>query len=84
VVVTLIKGDRSARPTEKFGNRAFGGAYLPKADLVLALGAIVLRTSKDHEAAVWVEEVVPVLGWRSLLLGRVLATVPALALAALT
>jgi hypothetical protein len=68
---------------EKFWNRAFGGAYLLELDLVLALGAVILRTSKDHEAAVWVREGVPVLSRRSLLLGRFLVMVPAIALAGL-
>jgi hypothetical protein len=78
-VVTPVEGDRSARPAEKLGNRAFGSAYLPKVDLVLALGAVILRTSKDHEVAVRVGEGVPVLGRRSLLLGRLLVAVSALA-----
>jgi hypothetical protein len=51
---------------------------------VLSLGAIVLRTSKDHEAAVRVKEGVPVLGRHSLLLGHLLVAVPTLALARLT
>jgi hypothetical protein len=83
-VVTPIEGDRSARPTVKLGNRALGNAYLPEADLVLALGAVVLRTSKAHEAAVRVGEGIPILGRRSLLLGRLLVAIPALALARLT
>jgi hypothetical protein len=36
-----MKGDRSARPTEKLGNRALGSTYLLEVDLVLALGAVV-------------------------------------------
>jgi hypothetical protein len=48
---------------------------------VLALGAVVLRTSKGHEATVQVGECVPVLGRCTLLLGRLLVVVPALALA---
>jgi hypothetical protein len=83
-VVTPIEGDRSARPAEKLGNRALGGAYLPEADLVLVLGAVILRTSKDHEAAVQFGEGVPVLGQCSLLLGRLLVVVPTLAPAGLT
>jgi hypothetical protein len=51
---------------------------------VLALGAIVLRTSKYHEATVWLREGVPVLRRCPLILGRLLVTVPALALAGLT
>jgi hypothetical protein len=45
---------------------------------VLALDAVVLRASKDHKAALWVREGVPVLGPRSLLLGRFVA-VPGIA-----
>jgi hypothetical protein len=59
-------------------------AHTPEADLVLALGAVVLRTSKDHVAVVRVGEGVPVLGRRSLDLGRLLVTVSALAPAGLT
>jgi hypothetical protein len=51
---------------------------------VLTLGAVILRTFKDHKAAVRVGEGVPVLGRRSLLLGHLLVAVPALALAGLT
>jgi hypothetical protein len=51
-VVIPIKCDQSAQPMQEFRNRALDGAYLPEADLVLPLGAIVLRASKDHEAAV--------------------------------
>jgi hypothetical protein len=69
---------------EKLGNRALGGAYFREADLVLAFGAVVLRTSKDHEAAIRVGEGAPILGWRSLLLGCLLVAVPALAPAGLT
>jgi hypothetical protein len=83
-VVTPIEGDQSARPAEKLGNRVLRGAYLPDADLVLALGAVILRTSKDHEATVQVGEGVPVLGWRSRLLGCLLVAVSALAPAGLT
>jgi hypothetical protein len=83
-VVTPIEGDWSARPTEKLGNRALSGAYLSEADLVLALGVIILRASKDHEAAIRVGEGVPVLERRPLVLERLLIAVPTLALPRLT
>jgi hypothetical protein len=83
-VVTLIEGDWSARPTEKLGNRALGGTYLSEVDLVLVLGAVVLRTSKDHEVAVRIGEGVLILGCHSLLLGHLLVAVPALAPTGLT
>jgi hypothetical protein len=83
-VVTPVEGDRGARPAEKLGNRDLGGTYLTKVYLVLALGAVVLRTSKDHEAAIRVGEGVPVLGRHCLLLGHLLVMVPALTPAGLT
>jgi hypothetical protein len=53
---------------EKFGGTKLLVAHTPEADLVLALGAVILRTSKDHEAVVRVGEGVPILGQHSLLL----------------
>jgi hypothetical protein len=50
----------------------------------VALGAVVLRTSNDHEVAVRVGEGVPVLGRCSVFLWRLLVVVRTLALAGLT
>jgi hypothetical protein len=68
---------------EKFGDGAFGGAYLSESDPVLMLGAVIFRTSKDHEAVVQVKEAAHVLGRHFLILGCFLVAVPALALAGL-
>jgi hypothetical protein len=51
---------------------------------VLVLRAIILKVSKDHEAAVQVGEGIPILGRCPLVLVRLLVEVPALALAGLT
>jgi hypothetical protein len=48
------------------------------------LGAVILRTSEDHEAAIWLREAAPVLGRRLLIFGRLLIAVLVLALARLT
>jgi hypothetical protein len=45
---------------------------------VLTLGAVILRTSEDHEAAIRLGEAVPVLGRHTLIFGRLLITVPTL------
>jgi hypothetical protein len=77
-VVTPIEGDRSARLTEEHGDGVLGGADFPEADLVLTLGAVILRTSEDHEAVIQLGKAAPVLGW------RLLVVVPTLALPRLT
>jgi hypothetical protein len=51
---------------------------------VLTLGAVILRTSKDHEVAIRVGEAAPVLGRCSLIFGGLLIAVPDLVLAGLT
>jgi hypothetical protein len=61
-VVTPVEGDRCARPTEKLEDSIPGSADFPESDLVFTLGAVILRTSEDHEAAVRVSEAAPVLG----------------------
>jgi hypothetical protein len=60
------------------------GADFSEVDLVLTLGAVILRTSKDHEAAIRLREVATVLGWHPLIFGHLLVAVPALALGRLT
>jgi hypothetical protein len=64
-VVSPIESDWSAQPTEKFGDGAFSGAYLSELDLVLTLGAVIFRTSRDLEAAVQVGEAARILGCAS-------------------
>jgi hypothetical protein len=51
---------------------------------VLMLGAVILRTSEDHEAAILLGEAAPIHGRRPLIFGCLLIAVPALALARLT
>jgi hypothetical protein len=63
---------------EKLGNRALGDVYLPETDLVVALGAVILRISKDHEAAVRVGKVFPSLGGAPCSLGASLSQSPPL------
>jgi hypothetical protein len=77
-MVVSIEGDRSARPTEELGGGAPSGADLPESDLVLALGAVILRTSEDHEVAIQLGEAVPVLGRRPLIFGLLLVAIPTL------
>jgi hypothetical protein len=50
---------------------------------VLTLGAVVLRTTKDHEAAIRLREAATILGRRPLIFGCHFVAVPALALATL-
>jgi hypothetical protein len=52
--------------------------------LVLTLEAVILRTTKDHEAAIRLRKSAIVLGWRTLIFGRLLIAVPSLSLARLT
>jgi hypothetical protein len=41
-----------------------GGTDFPEADLMFTLGAVILRTFEDHEAALRLGEAAPILGWR--------------------
>jgi hypothetical protein len=63
---------------EELGNGAFGSADLLESFLVFMLGVVVLRTSKDHEAAIRVGEAAPILGRHSLIFGSLLIMIPTL------
>jgi hypothetical protein len=47
---------------EELGDGVPSYADFPELDLVLTLGADILRTSEDHEAAIRLGEAAPVLG----------------------
>jgi hypothetical protein len=68
-MVPLIKGDRRFQPAKEGGDGCLDGACLSVAYLVLELGADGVGSSKDHDAFLRVEEVVPILARRASFLG---------------
>ena len=68
-MVPLIKGDRRFRPAKEGGDGHLGGACLPIAHLVLALGPDGVGSAKDHDAFLRVGEAVPILARRASFLG---------------
>jgi hypothetical protein len=69
---------------EELGDGIPSGADFPEADLLLTIGAVILRTFEDNEAAIQLRETATILGRRPLIFGRLLVAVLALALARLT
>jgi hypothetical protein len=58
-----------------------GGADFLEVDLMLTLGAVMLRPSEDHEVAIRLGEAAPILGRCPLIFWRLFVAVPSLALA---
>ena len=75
-IVPLIEGDRRFRPTKEGGDGRLGGACLPIAYLVLALGPDDVRSAEDHDAFISIGETVLVHAHRASFLGCRLFAVP--------
>ena len=68
-MVPLIEGERRFRPAKEGGDNRLGGACLPVAYLVLAIGPDGVESAKDNDAFLRVGETVSVLARRSSFLG---------------